>query len=310
MNEDYRVQLDDVYNGPLDLLLYLIRKEEVDIYDIPIARITDQYLQYVTLIHQMDPNLAGEFLVMAAMLMEIKSRMLLPRPPEEEAGGDSIDPRSELVRQLLEYKRFKDAAGWLADAADTQASKFPRIPALPEVQNEIDLEDVHIWDLVEAFSRLLQATLAGAIMHEVEKDDTPLALHQQDIVDRLQREGPQPFSRIFEGRTRRTEMIGLFLAMLELIRQGIIRIEQDDPYAEIYLFMKVDLPEENPNPEETPQIQESATSPTKPASEPSDPIPEPAFPQEEEDEETEEDEIGDLGIVEPKIDPESWNRPG
>jgi segregation and condensation protein A len=303
MNEDYRVQLD-IYNGPLDLLLYLIRKDEVDIYDIPIARVTDQYIQYVTLLQQMDPNLAGEFLVMAAMLMEIKSRMLLPRAPEEEEGGESIDPRSELVRQLLEYKRFKDAAGWLADAAETQASKFPRVPVLPEAPNEIDLEDIHIWDLVEAFSRLLQATLGGVGMHEVEKDDTPLALHQQDIVDRLQREGPMPFSRIFEGRTRRTEMIGLFLAMLELMRQGIIRIEQDEPFAEIYLFMKVDLPDEAPRPEE------SEDTPAQPVAEPAgESSAEPPAAGIEEDEE-EEDEIGDLGIKEPEINPESWNTPG
>jgi segregation and condensation protein A len=250
MDDDYRVQLD-IYNGPLDLLLFLIRKEEVDIYDIPIARVTDQYMEYVRVLHQLDPNMAGEFLVMAATLMEIKSRMLLPHAVEEEAGGEAIDPRSELVRQLLEYKRFKDAAGWLADAAEEQSQKFPRVPVLPQVSpNEIDLEDIQIWDLVEAFSRLLQATLAGARMHEVEKDDTPLALHQQDIVDRLQREGPLPFSKVFEGRSRKVEMIGLFLALLELIRQGIIRIEQDAPFSEIYLFLKVDLPEEGFKPQE------------------------------------------------------------
>jgi segregation and condensation protein A len=246
--EDYRVQLD-IYNGPMDLLLYLIRREEVDIYDIPIARITDQYLEYVHAIHALDPNLAGEFLVMASMLMEIKSRMLLPRPAEEEVAGEEIDPRSELVRQLLEYKRFKDAASWLSDAADEQAKRFPRIPALATSgRDEVDMDDIHIWDLVEAFSKLLQATLASVgLNHEVEKDDTPLALHQDDILDRLQREGPLPFSKIFEGKTRRTEIIGMFLAMLELIRQGLIRIEQDTAFAEIYLFLKVELPEDQKN---------------------------------------------------------------
>ncbi|KKK99677.1 hypothetical protein LCGC14_2630340, partial [marine sediment metagenome] len=115
---DYRVNLE-IYNGPLDLLLYLIRREEVDVHDIPIARITEQYLAYVDMLKVLDPNLAGEFLVMAATLMEIKTRMLLPTAPPEEAGeeGLEIDPRTELVRQLLEYKAFKDAAGDLADAA-------------------------------------------------------------------------------------------------------------------------------------------------------------------------------------------------
>ena len=106
MSEDYRVQLD-IYNGPIDLLLYLIRKEEVDIYDIPIAGITDQYLKYVDVLHELDPNLAGEFLVMAAMLMEIKSRMLLPTETQDEETGEPVDPRSELVRQLLQYKPFQ-----------------------------------------------------------------------------------------------------------------------------------------------------------------------------------------------------------
>jgi segregation and condensation protein A len=259
-DEDYRVQLD-IYNGPMDLLLYLIRREEVDIYDIPIARITDQYLEYVQVLQNLDPNLAGEFLVMAATLMEIKSRMLLPKPVEEETAGEEIDPRSELVRQLLEYKRFKDAASWLSDAADDQAKRFPRIPALPTLgKDEVDMEDIHIWDLVEAFSKLLQATLASVgLNHEIEKDDTPLALHQEDILDRLQREGPLPFSKIFEGKTRKTEIIGLFLAMLELIRQGLIRIEQDTPFAEIYLFLKVDLPEDRHKAVETADENSSTT---------------------------------------------------
>ncbi|MCK4601686.1 MAG: segregation/condensation protein A, partial [Phycisphaerae bacterium] len=114
---DYRVNLD-IYNGPVDLLLYLIRRDEVDIYDIPISRITAQYMQHVDLIRTLDPDLAGEFLVMAATLMEIKTRMLLPTPTPQEADGDEpFDPRGELVRQLLEYKAFKDAAGDLRDAA-------------------------------------------------------------------------------------------------------------------------------------------------------------------------------------------------
>ncbi len=275
MNEDYRVHLD-IYNGPLDLLLYLIRKDEVDIYDIPIAGITDQYISYVNVLHQMDPNLAGEFLVMAAMLMEIKSRMLLPVTAEETEDGEPIDPRSELVRQLLEYKRFKDAAGWLSDAAETQSQKFPRVPVLPRAQGEeLDMEDIHIWDLVEAFSRLLQATLAGAGLHQVEKDDTPLALHQEDILDRLQREGPMPFSKIFAGRTRRTEMIGLFLAMLELIRQGMIRIEQDEPFAEIYVFLKVDMPD-------TPAQSSNSDVSSEPQPDPDQQIDTPASPSTDE----------------------------
>ncbi len=245
MKNDYHVQLD-IYNGPLDLLLFLIRKEEVDIYDIPIAKIADQYLEYVNLLKEMDPNLASEFLVLAATLMEIKSRMLLPRSQEEEQDDEPIDPRSELVRQLLEYKRFKDAAGWLAEAADAQSEKFPRVPVLPQLNaDELDLEDLQIWDLVEAFSKLMEATLGGTVLHEVGEDETPIALHQEDIIDRLKREGPLPFSRIFEGKKNKLEMIGLFLALLEVIRQGIVKIEQDEPFSEIYLFLNVDIPDDN-----------------------------------------------------------------
>ena len=130
MSGDYRVQLD-IYNGPIDLLLYLIRKDEVDIYDIPISRITDQYLEYVDVLHELEPNLAGEFLVMAATLMEIKSRMLLPTEAVDEETGEPIDPRSELVRQLLQYKQFKDAASWLGEAGENQSLKYPRVPVLP-----------------------------------------------------------------------------------------------------------------------------------------------------------------------------------
>jgi segregation and condensation protein A len=327
MNEDYRIHLD-IYNGPIDLLLYLIRKEEVDIYDIPIAKITDQYMEYVQVLHDMDPNLAGEFLVMAAMLMEIKSRMLLPTPAEVNEAGEPIDPRSELVRQLLEYKRFKDAAGWLADAADTQSMKFPRIPALPAAKDELDMEDVHIWDLVEAFTKLLQSTFASAGLHQVEKDDTPLALHQDDILDRLQREGPLPFSRIFEGKTRKTEMIGLFLAMLELMRQGMVRIEQDAPFAEIYLFLKVKLPEDQQQPEAETETaspeatQEPQAQSTTPESELESEAPEldessPAEPEfnpgdedddDDDDEENIMDDLGDLGLDDLSKNEKLWQQ--
>jgi segregation and condensation protein A len=328
MSEDYRIHLD-IYNGPIDLLLYLIRKEEVDIYDIPIAKIADQYVEYVKVLHDMDPNLAGEFLVLAATLMEIKSRMLLPTPTDQNEAGEPIDPRSELVRQLLEYKRFKDAAGWLADAADTQSMKYPRIPALPELaKDDLDMEDIHIWDLVEAFSKLLQATLAGVGLHQVEKDDTPLALHQDDILDRLTREGPMPFSRIFEGKTRKTEMIGLFLAMLELMRQGLIRIEQDQPFAEIYLFLKVDLPqdpsrptEENEHPDfgerepqQTPasleaESSDAATMDSSASVEPEYPPPA-AIPLDEDDDEEDEeiDDLGDLGLDDLSHNEKLWRQ--
>ncbi len=225
---DYKVALD-IYNGPLDLLLFLIKREELDIHDIPIARITEQYVAYVALLKEIDPEAVGEFLVLAATLMEIKSRTLLPRPPVVEGEDeDPSDPRFELVRQLLEYKKFKDAARRLEHAADERALRHERQPVLPaKAPDEVDLESVDIWSLFEAFNRLLQQTGKAGGFHQVGVDDTPITLHASDIVDSLQRaDGCQNFEEIFRGRTR-PEMIGLFLALLELIRQRRIRAVQD-----------------------------------------------------------------------------------
>ena len=236
---DYRVNLD-VYNGPLDLLLYLIRRDELDIYDIPIAHITEQYLRYVEMIKGLDPNLAGEFLVLAATLMEIKTRMLLPSPPPEEGGeaGLKLDPRAELVKQLLQYKAFKDAAGELREAGELQALKFPRpAPEGPADRAEIALEDVQVWDLVDAFGKLMEAIGHRPTHHEVIYDDTPIELHATDIVDRLQREGALTFQQVFEGRSLRSEIVGLFLALLELVRQKKVRAAQDTNFGQIVIAL-------------------------------------------------------------------------
>lgn len=232
---DYRVELE-VYNGPLDLLLYLIRRAEVDIYDIPIAHITAQYVEYIELLRSLDPDAAGEFLVMAATLMEIKSRTLLPQPPAAEEDEDFGDPRLELVRQLLEYKKFKDAAHNLGAAAELAALKFPRQPVVPPSDaHEIDIEDVQLWDLVEAFRKLLAETSQRQVTHDIVYDDTPIALHAADVLDSLERAGGvQLFEAIFQGRTR-SQLIGLFLALLELLRQKRIRAVQEVPFGPISL---------------------------------------------------------------------------
>ncbi len=243
---EYRVNLD-VYNGPLDLLLYLIRRDEVDIYDIPIAHVTEQYLRYVEMLKGLDPNLAGEFLVLAATLMEIKTRMLLPTPPPAEGGeaGLQIDPRAELVKQLLQYKAFKDVAGELREAGDLQALRFPRpAPEGPTGRAEIPLEDVQVWDLVDAFGRLMEAIGHRPTPHEVIYDDTPIELHAADIMDRLQRDGALTFAKVFEGRTLRSEIVGLFLALLELVRQKKIRAAQDANFGQIVVALREPAPAE------------------------------------------------------------------
>ena len=223
---DYRVNLD-IFAGPLDLLLYLVRKEEVDIYDIPIARITDQYIRYIEILKSLDIDLASDFLVMAATLMEIKSAMLLPTTePDQLQEQDLADPRAELIRQLLEYKRFKDAANLLEAAADEHGQRFSRPDSVigglrPDAEPELDIEQVSVWDLLEAFDSICKATGTITDTRHI-KDDTPIDMYQIEILARLQSEGPMLFERIFERAPSRVVMIGLFLALLELIRAKLV----------------------------------------------------------------------------------------
>jgi len=235
--QEYRVDLD-VYNGPLDLMLYLIRRDEIDIYDIPIARITAQFIVYVDLLKQIDPEVVGDFLVMAATLMEVKSRALLPTPPPEEEVDEFIDPRLELVRQLLQYKKFKDAARSMELAAQIRALRHRREPVLPSAgPDDIELDDIEIWDLLDAFNTLLEQTGKRGAAHLVEFDDTPILIYVDDILEMLESAGGSTgFDTVFEGRSRAT-MIGLFLAMLELIRQRRVRAVQDSPFAKIVLIL-------------------------------------------------------------------------
>jgi segregation and condensation protein A len=244
---DYRVNLE-IFAGPLDLLLYLVRKEEVDIYDIPISKITDQYIRYIELLKSLDIDLAGDFLVMAATLMQIKSAMLLPKAePDQLEDDDLSDPRKELIHQLLEYKKFKDAANLLHAAADEQKERFPRPGTIienlkPDAEPEIDIDQVSIWDLLEAFDTICKATGNVRDISNI-KDDTPIDLYQIEILHRLQTEGPMTFTRIFESRTNRVVMVGLFLALLELIREKLAWVEQASD-SSIYVRSLTDEPAE------------------------------------------------------------------
>ncbi|MFN3168630.1 MAG: segregation and condensation protein A [Phycisphaeraceae bacterium] len=243
---DYRVRLD-AYAGPLDLLLYLVKRHEIDLHDIPVAELTEQYLRHLEVIKSIDVESAGEFLVMAATLVEIKSRMIIPQAQREGEGDnddptqdieETEDPRYELVQQLLAYKAFKDAAYALDDRAQQWERRFPvhakagQRPPEPETKQEvtIDLEDVNVFDLCEAFGRILE-TVGHLGDHAVTYDDTPISMHAEDIHDRLRTDAPSgglTLREIFEGRTGRSEMIGLFLATLELVRQRLVKVMQDD----------------------------------------------------------------------------------
>ncbi|MFN9931000.1 MAG: segregation and condensation protein A [bacterium] len=271
---DYTISLD-AFQGPLDLLLFLIRRAEVDIHDIPIAPITDQYLAYLRQIDRIDIEEAGEFLVMAATLMEIKSRLLMPtvQPGDEapaDAGNttDATDPRAGLVKQLLAYKRFRDAAAMLEGRLTEWEHRTPAAGAgvpnlsaeqIAERENEsVHVDDLDLIDLVQAFGKILETIdLSRVGVHHVADDETPIEIHAADLLDRLTRDGrelpefgseatqsqlPCPrrglrFAELFTGRTR-AEAIGLFLAMLELIRQSKLAVRQDSAKEEIYLGLR------------------------------------------------------------------------
>ena len=235
---EYRVNLD-IFSGPLDLLLYLVRKEEVEIYDIPIARITEEYIRYIEMIKMLDVELAGEFLVMAATLMEIKSLMLLPADELNALADEENDPRAELIRQLLEYKKFKDAANLLKISAENQEQKFGRSDSIiaglkTDAEPELDIDQLSIWDLLGAFDSIMKAT-GGMMDISHITDDTPIDLYQIEILHRLQTEGAMSFARIFQDKKNKMIMIGLFLAVLELVREKLITAEQAKPSMPIYL---------------------------------------------------------------------------
>jgi segregation and condensation protein A len=230
----------------------------------------------------LDINVAGDFLVMAATLMEVKSAMLLPKQEVTTDGGPTAaqelaDPRYELVQKLLEYKRFKDTAAMLERQQHDHHNRFPRYPAKIEgVADEpppVDLDEVQIWDLLEAFNRLMKEVGGRKKFHEVTYDDTPIDLHAADIEDRLTREGRLTLRQLLVGRVHRSEMIGVFLALLELIREKKILVEQhavaDDidivtapeEHRRTYVGASLHLASETEEVEESPAPIEAAETP-------------------------------------------------
>ena len=233
MNTEYKVDLE-IFEGPLDLLLYLIKKDEIDIYDIPIEKITKQYLDYLALMQMLDLNIAGEFFVMAATLMYIKSRMLLPpeeRPQEEEVDED---PRMDLVRQLLEYKKFKDAAEYLHDREILQEKVFVRnAPVdMPEAADNY-MMDVNIFDLISAFSQALQKVEKPDDIKEVAAEEYTVAEKVATLKDRLQQESRFSLTQLFGNMKSHLEIVVTFLALLELIRLKGVKVYQPELFAEI-----------------------------------------------------------------------------
>jgi segregation and condensation protein A len=232
----FSVQLD-IFRGPLDLLLYLVRKHEVEITEIPICSVTDQYLEYLEILEQMDVDAVGDFLDLASTLIEIKSRMVLPRGGEEE--GDFEDPRQDLVERLLEYKKFRDAASLLEDQSRCWQQHFSRqTNDLPPRQRNLAEEPIHeveLWDLVSAFSRILRENQAQRPSNIV-YDDTPIHVYMEMILDSINAKGRVAFSQLFRPGMHKSSMIGVFLATLELVRHYNVVFQQNSLFGEIWLI--------------------------------------------------------------------------
>jgi segregation and condensation protein A len=243
---DYRVDVE-TFRGPLDLLLYLVKRDEVDIRDIPIARVAEQFKEYLDVLQVVDVERAGDFLVMAATLMEIKSRMLLPRP--EEGKEVEEDPRLELVRQLMQYKRFKEAAAALEARAEEQSRRLPRQAPPPSgPQGPPAVRPVELWDLVSAFGRLMRETLSLQ-PQAIIVDQTPLHVYMEMIASRLEEAGRLPLSALFTPPYTRSRLVGLFLAVLELTKRRRLIPEQPDAFGDIWLSLAAPVPPSGPEPE-------------------------------------------------------------
>jgi segregation and condensation protein A len=237
----FRVQLD-LFAGPLDLLWYLVRKQELDILDIPIARVTDQYLEMLTVLEVIDVNAVGDFLELATRLMEIKSRLMLPRHEEEQEAEEQVeDPRHDIVQRLLEYKKYKDAASMLAERGQLWQQRFARrandMPTGGVDPAEQPIHEVELWDLVSAFARVVRDN-AAAIPKAIRYDDTPIEVYMDRIRVRLATESQIAFSSLFEPGMIRSQMIGIFLSVLELIRHHHVQVEQPDLFGEIMISTK------------------------------------------------------------------------
>lgn len=250
----YRVELE-AYSGPLDLLLYLVRRNELDVLDLPVARIAEQFQQMLEVLEFIDLDLAGDFVMLASTLIEIKSRMVLPRAEEldaEEAVVASDDPRSELVEKLLEYKRFKDAAHALEDRAAEWQERYPRLsddrPVAGRDPAADRIKEVELWDLVSALGRVLRHKQVEEETR-IRYDETPVAVYVEKIAALVRQAGAVAFSSLFEGENERSRIVGLFLAVLELLRHHQFRAEQSQDYGEI--LIRPPLSEDSPTLPET-----------------------------------------------------------
>ena len=234
---DHPIRLS-VFEGPLDLLLFLIRKQEIDIYDIPVEQVTEQYLAVLEESDQVDLEAAGEFFVMAATLMEIKSRMLLPKSEQDDptdSEEEEIDPRWELVHQLLEYKKFKEAASDLDSLIREQQKRAPRhVKAQPSEPRPRPLKKSDKMEMWDAFNRVLRRLSDRLVVGEIHQEKVTVSDRMEFILEVIRQPGPHALTKLFQEETTVTVVIYTFLACLELARLSKIRIWQKETFAEIY----------------------------------------------------------------------------
>ncbi len=225
--EQFRAELE-VFSGPLDLLLHLIKQEEVDIFQVAVSRITERYLAAIRAMELFDVNVAAEFLVVAATLTEMKSKTLLP-PAERDEDEQEEDPGAELVRRLIEYKEFKEAADHLEGRARERRVRFARPPARGDAEEEPDpealLEDLAVWDLIAAFAEVVEQTRLSRPA-EIVHSDVPVSVYVEEVLAALREAGgPVAFLDFFRTARDRARIIGVFLAILELFRRGAVHVE-------------------------------------------------------------------------------------
>lgn len=231
---NYKVKLR-LFEGPLDLLLYLIKRDELNIYDIPIAQIADQYMKQLELMEFLDLDIAGEFLVVAATLLHIKSRMLLPQETTEDEQEEDEDPRSDLVEKLLEYKRFKEAAGYLRNREDLRRDVFTRkIDPREKGSGEVYFE-TSLFELISAFSNALK-DIPKEIFYEVVRDEWTVDKKIHQILHILFESPELNLSQLFNKAKNNLEIVATFLAILELIKLKEIKIIQRELFGEIQII--------------------------------------------------------------------------
>ncbi|MDP3980364.1 MAG: segregation/condensation protein A [Chlamydiota bacterium] len=236
-----RIKLE-VFEGPLDLLLYLVKRAEVEIMDIPIEKIADQYLEYLDMMKMLDLDIAGDFLVMAAQLLYIKSKMLLPpeERPQDEDEDEQLDPRSELIRQLIEYKKFKEAAFDFRQMEAKRQMFYPREvhEEDPEQEKTLNLGELSIFDLLSAFSDVLHKLEIRDNLLDLFKGEVSVEESINNINMMLEHTESVRLIDIFKRARSRMEIVASFLATLELVRLHRIRVTQDSNYGDIYIHRR------------------------------------------------------------------------